>query len=106
MRRLSSSGSDPQMDLFYNTVHISGQELKERKVSNGLQNRQILRFFEENPSVSFTPFEVQRYAGLGSTPITSIRRAINTLTQTGHLIKTDILKPGEYGTMNHTWIKA
>jgi hypothetical protein len=36
-------------------------------------------------------------------PITSIRRAINTLTGAGYLVKTDHMKEGEYGTANHSW---
>lgn len=92
-----------QLDLFYNTTHMSGSELTMRRLEAGRQNRIILEFFKQNPRVNFTPFDVQRDAGLHATPITSIRRAINTLTQLGFLVKTDVLKEGAYGAQNHTW---
>lgn len=98
--------NDPQLSIFYNTTHMSESELMIRRVAVSRQNTQILRFFQDNPQGYFTPFEVQKYANLGQTPITSIRRAINTLTDAGLLIKTDRMKEGEYGAMNHTWTLA
>ena len=38
-----------------------------------------------------------------NTPITSIRRAMNTLTKRGKLVKTDEMKEGEYGKPEHCW---
>lgn len=95
--------TDPQLSIFYNTTHMSESELQIRRVAASRQNTLILRFFQDNPQGYFTPFEVQKYSTLNATPITSIRRAINTLTDAGLLIKTDRMKEGEYGAMNHTW---
>jgi hypothetical protein len=95
-----------QLDLFYNTTHMAADQVKIRRQEAGRQSSQILRFFEENPNANFTPFEVQEHGNMMHYPITSIRRAINTLTQAGLLVKTDILKAGDYGAMNHTWRKA
>lgn len=95
-----------QLNLFYNTTHLSAAEMKIRRQNAAYQNGRILRFFEDNPEGYFTPFEVQLYTALERTPITSIRRAINTLTQAGLLVKTDKMRQGEYGAMNHTWKKA
>ena len=92
-----------QLDLFYNTTHLTNEELKVRRRAISYQNGQILKFFKENPTANFTPFEVQLYTNLDRVPITSIRRAINTLTQAGLLIKTNHLRQGDYGAMNHTW---
>jgi hypothetical protein len=92
-----------QLDIFYNTTHMNPAELKIRKQIVGRQSEQILRFFRENPQGYFTPFEVQTYANMHGAPITSIRRAINTLTAAGMLVKTDHMKEGEYGAANHTW---
>ena len=103
MNNQVNAGAAPQLDLFYNTTHLEGEELKIRKQGISYQNSQILKFFRENPSGFFTPFEVQLYANLQNTPITSIRRAVNTLTQAGYLVKTDHMKAGQYGAMNHTW---
>ena len=94
---------DVQLDIFYNTTHLRGDELKKRKISADGQCRAILDFFKGNPQGLFTPFEVQTYTGMEKTPITSIRRALNTLTSEGLIIKTEIMRPGEYGMPNHTW---
>jgi hypothetical protein len=92
-----------QLDIIYNTTHMSSDELKRRKVIAGKQSQQILHFFQDNPKGFFTPFEVQIYANMQGAPITSIRRAMHTLTANSLLVKTDHLKEGEYGTPNHTW---
>jgi len=92
-----------QLDIFYNTTHMTEDELKVRRVSASRQNILILKFFKDNPLGYFTPFEVQTYTNMERTPITSIRRALNTLTDAGLIIKTDKLRQGEYGAMNHTW---
>jgi Fe2+ or Zn2+ uptake regulation protein len=92
-----------QLDIFYNTTHLEGNELKTRKISAGRQCSLILNFFKENPSGYFTPFEVAQYTNLHGAPITSVRRALNTLTQEGLLVKTDRMKEGTYGVQNHTW---
>jgi hypothetical protein len=98
--------SPVQLDIFYNTTHLNASELKIRRLNNAYQNGRILKFFEDNPAGYFTPFEVQFYSGLERTPITSIRRALSTLTSAGLIIKTDRLREGEYGALNHTWKKA
>lgn len=95
-----------QLDIFYNTTHMTADELKVRRASANRQNQAILNFFKDNPAGFFTPFEVQQYSGLKSIPITSIRRAINNLTDAGFIVKTDKMRPGEYGAMNHTWTLA
>ena len=95
-----------QLDLFYNTTHLTAAELKIRRQDVRYQNGRILKFFEDNPEGYFTPFEVQDYSNLQGVPITSIRRALNTLTAAGLIIKTDRMRQGAYGTVNHTWKKA
>lgn len=96
-------GSVSQLDLFFNTTHLTREQVKLRMQGNRYQNGKILKFFEDNPEGLFTPFEVQEYGNLDMFPITSIRRGINTLTDAGLLIKTDKMKPGKYGAVNHTW---
>jgi hypothetical protein len=103
MRGSGPASTGPQLDLFYNTTHLRDKELKQRRAAAAGQCRDILRFFRENPEGYFTPFEVQKYSLLSDAPITSIRRAIHTLTQAGLLIKTGIMKEGGYGATNHTW---
>lgn len=94
---------DAQLSLFFNTTRLRDKELRERMISTGRQNGIVLRFFLDNPRHDFTPFEVQEYANLQQTPITSIRRALTTLTSMGYLVKTNIMREGEFGAVNHTW---
>lgn len=103
MNNTAGNTTDHQLDLFYNTTHLNGSALREKRIAAGRQNRMILDFFNGNPEGFFTPFEVQNYANLKATPITSIRRALNTLTGAGLLVKTEHMRAGEYGTLNHTW---
>jgi hypothetical protein len=100
---LNAVFSASQLDLFYNTNHLSAAELKERRKDAEGQCKIILDFFKGNAQGVFTPFEVQMYAGMVKTPITSIRRALNTLTAAGKIVKTEIMRNGEYGVRNHTW---
>jgi Fe2+ or Zn2+ uptake regulation protein len=101
---MSGEATTPkQLDIFYNTTHLEGNELKTRRISAGRQCNLILNFFKENPQGYFTPFEVSQYCNLHGAPITSIRRALNTLTQEGFLVKTDRMREGDYGVQNHTW---
>jgi len=94
---------DSAMNRYFNTTNLPEPELKERELRAGTQNRIILDFFKSHPGQSFTPFEVQRYVNLNNVPITSIRRAMTTLTDLGYLFKTDIKRPGIYNDQNYTW---
>lgn len=86
---------------FYNTIGIQEPQAAQHRATNAKQSDIILALFQRYPGHAFTPFEVQHHTRLRL--ITSIRRAITDLTKAGHLVKTDIKKPGEYGTVNYTW---
>lgn len=87
---------------FFNTTNLSREKLREASFKAVGQNKLILDFFHRFPEREFTPFEVQRNTGIKA-PITSIRRAINTLTREGYLVKTEVKREGDYGTLNYTW---
>ena len=61
--------------------------------------------FQDNPDETFTPDQIQHLCEICERewPITSIRRAISTLTKQGNLTKTDELRKGKYGKKTHTW---
>ena len=95
-----------QLSMYFNTTGLQGGELLEVKERIGGQNKLILDFFKRFNAGNYTPFEVQQSLSVTAgreIPITSIRRAMNTLTELGYLVKTDKMKPGAYGSMNHTW---
>ncbi|MBW1612433.1 MAG: hypothetical protein JRJ57_00330 [Deltaproteobacteria bacterium] len=91
-----------QLAMYFNTNDLSYTEQLEAQKRVFGQNRKVLEFFRSNPRRNFTPFEVQRLGNINA-PITSIRRALNTLTRHGYLVKTNIMREGDYGSPNHTW---
>lgn len=98
-------GKAKQLDIFYNTTNLQGCELAEkREKASGLTGR-ILQFFIQNPGILYTPFDVQNEMNLYTIPITSIRRAMTTLSSANPplLIKTDYMRRGLFGTLNHCW---
>ena len=76
------------LDRFHNTTSLQGDDLKQREIRAGSQNRKILDFFKMHPYERFTPFEVRDAIYVQYPPITSIRRAITDLTYMGYLVKT------------------
>lgn len=98
--------SQLQIGFYYNTTHLEGDELKMRRFKADTETRLILSFFNMHPGELFTAFDV--YNALGYTDplkITNIRRSITNLSS-GHepkLIKTEVMKPGERGALNHCW---
>jgi hypothetical protein len=94
---------DTQLDIFYNTTNLAGPKLKAREIKTGTQNAVILQWFKENPGRLYTPFDIKHNCFLFNTPITSIRRAMTTLTDMGYLEKTDERRPGLYGDLNYCW---
>lgn len=90
---------------FHNTIHVQGQVLTDFTEKAGKQNEIIEELFMLNCYRSMTPFEVMNLLKLKGYdyPITSVRRAITTLTDEGKLQKLNSMKEGDYGKPNHTW---
>ena len=90
---------------YYNTNNETGQDLRDSWTTVAKQDELILAFFQMNPNETFTPDQIEDVCyGFGKLwPITSIRRAIHTLTKAGNLTKTNELREGKYGKKNHTW---
>lgn len=91
-----------QTEIYFNTVPLAGGDLAHAKKSaKSLQDR-VLTYFKRYPNMDFTPFQV--WHNLGEThPITSIRRAITNLTDSGELVMTENKRMGIYGTLNNCW---
>jgi len=91
--------------MYYNTNNEEGQTLVSSWTATAKQDTLILSIFLAEPNSSFTPDEVDDRCRILSRewPITSIRRAINTLTKRGNLAKTNELRKGKYGKNTHTW---
>ena len=87
---------------YFDTNNEIGETLKKSREKALTQEDLILKFFDLHTKRSYTPFEIQRRV-LPDCPITSVRRAMTCLADLGVLEKTDRMKAGEYGKMNHTW---
>lgn len=92
-----------QLEFYFNTTSLSGPALTARKERIGGQNRKVLDYFRARPEGLYTPFNIQDNLFRSDVPITSIRRAMTTLTELGYLVKTDVKKPGRYGDDNFCW---
>lgn len=90
---------------FYNTVGLTDHELdmaiKDVK-KQGNRIYQILRL----SGYPMTPFEILDIycRNFRACPITSIRRALTNLTDSGLLIKTAYMKTERYGKPNYKWV--
>ena len=87
---------------FYNTINLRHKDLENAEKSAMTQNEQILNIFTNFPDNEFSPVDIHEYFE-DSTPLTSIRRGISTLTKEGKLEKTNNQVHGLYGTLNYTW---
>ena len=95
--------------MYYNTTNLTGEELYEEIANSLTQEQLILHIYNtdlENIDQGLGP-EVVRWTCEEfynkDWPITSIRRAINTLTKAGKLTKTNELRRGRYGKKEHVW---
>ena len=93
-------------DSFYNTINLEARELSEAQQNALTQEQRILRFairFHGQNS-SFAPSAIARsvFEGEG-VPITSVRRAMTSLTKRGDLLKSAMMIVGPYGKPEHLW---
>ncbi|MGV3561580.1 hypothetical protein [Larkinella arboricola] len=102
-----------QVNLFHNTSNLAGADLERAKRQTKSQNQRVLAFFRTYPGAAFPPSEVHKKMVSMQlinwrTPIQSIRRALSTLTKSGHLIKTRNQKPGAFGKRHpeYCWMLA
>lgn len=94
-----------QLEIYFNTNNLIGDELKQARVKAGSQNAEVLEVFTLYHYKSFTPAEIfKHFERLGRNyPVTSIRRAITTLTAQGYLKCTNEMRIGMYGAKNSCW---
>jgi hypothetical protein len=98
-----------QLEFYYNTTSIEGEQLKQRRIRAGSQNDAILSYFKRNPGYIYSPDEIHKVMNLPLVPITSIRRAMSDLSNpklfNGNppLEKTNVKKLGSYGAEVYCW---
>ena len=95
---------------YYNTTKETGEELAVSKAKAYTQRIAIMDIFYEREVINslksvinMTPSDIwhiysEEYKNV---PLTSIRRAITSLTNDKQLVKTDKMKQGIYGKLDH-----
>lgn len=89
---------------FYNTIGETGENLNGSRHKALTQEEVIYRFMQRHVDRYFTPFEIASQCFSDDVPITSVRRAISSLTDKGKLEKSYFAcGQGKYGKANHVW---
>ena len=86
---------------YYNTIEEVGTALTESKKKTRKQEDLIYSLFQKR-NEPLSPSMVLSQSGLNC-PITSIRRAMTDLTNSGHIVKTDRQVRGMYNKPEHLW---
>jgi len=86
---------------YYNTIEEVGNALTESNKKTRKQEDLIYALFQKR-NEPLSPSMVLSQSGLNC-PITSIRRAITDLTNSGRIVKTDRQVKGMYGKAEHLW---
>lgn len=91
---------------YFNTTSETGPQLAEYQAKAGEQNAEVLAVFKHLRR-PLSPSQVLAYypnpPGALLPPLTSIRRACNTLTKAKALVKTAMKRKGMYGRSEHYW---
>lgn len=90
------------MDSYYNTTHVTGDELAQYRQVSQAQESAIAVFFRRHPGECFAPSMVKARI-LPSAEITSVRRAMSDLTSEGVLEKLRQVRLGPKGRPEHLW---
>lgn len=96
--------------MYHNTTGAAGAQLHDYRKKTSKQDKIILDWFKRHltgsPSQCWAG-AFRQSAGIHITvPITSVRRSITNLTESGHLIKTDRKRTGLFGRPEYIWTIA
>ena len=96
------------MDNYFNTTNESGEQLESNVQAAKNQTAAILAIFVNKPFRSFTPSEVfnEIFLVQDEMLLTSVRRAITTLTKAGKLTKLVKKRIGLYGRQEYCWMAS
>ena len=89
--------------MYHNTTESIQPDLGKYREKAKSQDVRILAALLENPGVPITPSTILSWVFNGSVPITSVRRAITNLTNSGDLVKTNFQTKGPYGRPEFIW---
>ncbi len=93
---------------FYNTIHLTGEDLKDGKKQAGTQAEKILDFLQEHSEGKFTSSEIRKNLIQNGkisdkTQECTIRARLTDLSKKDYITKLSELRDGFYGKPNHVW---
>ena len=88
--------------MYYNTTNEVGHNIVKARDNALKQEDRVLAVFKAFPKKPLSPWVVKGKMGTRS-PITSIRRAINSLAKIGKLKKTHTKLMGPFGKPSYCW---
>ena len=87
---------------YYNTTGEDHQTVIENSVKNHKQDDRILNVMKLTPNILYGASDFKRC--FKNMPLTSIRRALNTLeTKKKKIVKTSSKQPGQYGAKEYLY---
>ena len=93
--------------MYYNTTKLDKTELRAARDAAKTQDERVLYLFKlPFDTVKLTPSEVlDLYMDhfKHEVPITSIRRSMNSLTNKGHIVKTNVKSISKWGRPEYNW---
>lgn len=88
--------------VHFNTTNLKGKELDKAQTRASKQTEVILSVFQDHPHTWFSPWDVFYHLGQ-QYMITSVRRAITTLTDAGYLVKGERKRSGPANEWGYVW---
>jgi len=89
---------------FYNTIESAGKELLQAEENALSQEQKIMRhFLTRGHRYEKSPSRIRKLSFNQDVPLTSVRRAITSLTNRGDLVKLPTMIIGPYGKPEHLW---
>lgn len=85
---------------YFNTTNLAGNDLADRRQRTRAQDDAVLALYRKHGQLS--PWQAWELLGK-QWPITSIRRAVNTLAGRKALVKLDTYRMGPEGAREHLW---
>lgn len=80
--------------MYYNTTNETGQTLKSYNKIARSQDQRILGVFQANKLIGYGASDIEKI--FPNMPLTSIRRALNSLERIGRIYKTGDKQQGRY----------
>ena len=89
---------------FYNTIELYGKDLLKAQENALTQEQKIMRhFLMRGHRYEKSPSGIRKLCFSYDVPLTSVRRAMTSLTNRGDLIKLPTMITGPYGKPEHLW---